>query len=60
MTREEFIHNVGLDAIKKMSELKHFMSAYSLYIREIVDNKTFNELYDSLNKTIESIDKNLT
>ena len=61
MKREEFQKEVGMGMVRQLSNLRKFMNAYSITIRNggILSNVEFDELNDILNKMLEKIDKNL-
>ena len=60
MKKEEFQKEVGLGIIMQLSNLRKFMNAYSITIRDgLLSNNEFDELDDVLNKALETIDKNL-
>ena len=61
MKREEFQKEVGMGMIRQLSNLRKFMNAYSITIRNggILSNNEFDELDDALNKALEIIEKNL-
>jgi hypothetical protein len=61
MEKEEFQKEVGMGLIRQLYNLRKFMNAYSITIRAggILSNNEFDELDDILNKTLETIDKNL-
>ena len=60
MKKEKFQKEVGMGMIRQLSNLRKFMNAYSITIRDgILSNVEFDELDDILNKALETIDKNL-
>ena len=61
MKKEEFQKEVGMGLIEQLYNLRKFMNAYSITIHAggILSNNEFDELDDILNKTLETIDKNL-
>ena len=61
MKIEDFQKEVGMGMIRQLSNLRKFMNAYSITIRNggILSNNEFDELDDILNKALETIDKNL-
>jgi hypothetical protein len=60
MKKEEFQKEVGMGMIRQLSNLRKFMNAYSITIRDgILSNNEFDELDDILNKALETIDRNL-